>query len=77
MPDDAASAVRGALQRFSDMGHERDRLVGYCSRLVGSLVACAVAAATLHADVAALAILAAVMLAVLGITTVLLLDGDL
>jgi hypothetical protein len=59
------------------MGHGRDRLVGYCSRLVGGLVACAVAAATLHADVAAMAILAAVMLAVLGVTTVMLLDGDL
>lgn len=59
------------------MEHERDRLVGYCSRLVGGLVVGAVAAATLHADVAALAILAAVMLAVFGITTVLLLDGDL
>lgn len=59
------------------MGHERDRLFSYCSRLVASLVACAVGAATLHADVAALAILAAVTLAVLGVTTLLLLDGDL
>lgn len=77
MPATVVSAVRGVLHRFSGMGHERDRLLGYCSRLVGGLVACAVAAATLHADVAALAILAAVMLAVLGITTLLLLDGDL
>jgi len=59
------------------MGHGRDRLVGYCSRIVGGLVACAVAAATLHADVAAAAILAAVMVAVLGITTMMLLDGEL
>ena len=59
------------------MRHQRDRLVGYCSRVVGGLVACAVAAATLHADVAALAILGGVMLTVLGITTVMLLDGDL
>jgi hypothetical protein len=59
------------------MGRGRDRLVGYCSRVIGGLVACAVAAATLHADVAAAAILGAVMLAVVGITTIMLLAGEL
>jgi len=59
------------------MGHERDRLVGYCSRLVSGLVASGVVAATLHADIAALAILAAVTLVVLGMTSVVFRDGDL
>ena len=48
------------------MGDERDGVVGYLSRVVSGLVACAVGAAVLHADSAAAAILAAVMLLVLG-----------
>jgi hypothetical protein len=59
------------------MGNERDRLVGYCSRLVSGLVASGVVAATLHADVAALAIVAAVTLVVLAMTGLVLRDGDL
>ncbi len=59
------------------MGHERDRLVGYCSRVASGLVAVAVAAVSLRADVAAVAILCAVMLVVLAVTSVMLRDGDL
>jgi hypothetical protein len=59
------------------MGRQWDRLVGYCSRVVSGLVAVAVVAATLRADVAAVAILAAVMLVVLAITCVMLRDGAL
>jgi len=59
------------------MGTERDRIVGYGSRVVSGLVASGVVAATLHADVAALAIVAAVTLVVLGLTSVVLRDGDL
>jgi len=59
------------------MGHERDRLVGYWSRVVSGLVASGVVAATLHADVAALAIVGAVTLVVLGMTSVVLRDRDL
>ena len=69
--------VPAARRRCFDMGHERDRLVGYCSRLVSGLVASGVVAATLHADIAALAILAAVTLVVLGMTSVVFRDGDL
>jgi hypothetical protein len=68
--------VRRAPLRCSDMGHDRDRLIGYCSRLVSGLVALAVIAATLHEDVAALTILSAV-LAVLGITSVMQRDRRL
>jgi len=57
--------------------HQRDRLVGYCSRLVTGLVACAVVAATLHADVAAPVILGAVMLIVLAAACVMARDGAL
>jgi hypothetical protein len=57
------------------MGH--GRLVGYCSRLVSGLVACAVVAASLHAMLAALTMLGAVMVVVLAITSVMLRDGDL
>ena len=32
------------------MGDERDRAVGYFSRIVSGLVACAVVAVTLHAE---------------------------
>jgi len=56
---------------------ERDRLVGYCSRLVAGLVACAVVAATLRADVAAPVILAAVMLVVLALMCLMVRDGAL
>jgi hypothetical protein len=59
------------------MGHDRDRVVGYFSRLVAGLVACAVAAATLHADAAAVTILAATMVAVLAVAALMLRDGAL
>jgi len=59
------------------MGDKRDRLVGYCSRLVTGLVACAVVATTLHADVAAPVILLAVMLVVLAITFFVVRDDAL
>ena len=59
------------------MGHERNPLFGYCSRLVGGLVALAVAAVTLRRYVAAAAILAAVVLVVLAVMSVMLRDGDL
>lgn len=44
------------------MGEKRDPAVGYLSRLVSGLVACAVVAVTLRAHIAAAAILATVML---------------
>lgn len=56
------------------MGSGPDRLVSYGSRVVVGLVACAVLAATLHADAAALTILTAVVLVVLAITAVILRD---
>ncbi len=59
------------------MRHERDRLVGYFSRLVSGLVACAVVAVTLRADVGAVAILAAVMVALMAVTYLMLDDGGL
>jgi hypothetical protein len=59
------------------MGNERDRIVGYCSRVVSGLVASGVVAATLHADIAALAIIGAVTLVVLAMTGLVLRDGDL
>jgi hypothetical protein len=59
------------------MGNEQDRLVSYCSRVVSGLVASGVVAATLHADVAALAIVAAVTLVVIAMTGVMLRDGHL
>lgn len=59
------------------MPHERNRLAGYCSRLVGGLIAFAVVAVTLHRDVAAAAILAAVMIVVLAVTSAMLRDGRL
>jgi hypothetical protein len=58
------------------MEHRRDPLAGYLSRIVTGLVACAVVAATLHADVAAAAMLGAVMLVVLATAWLLLRDGD-
>jgi hypothetical protein len=59
------------------MGHDRGRIVGYFSRLVVGLVACAVAATTLRADAAAVTILAAVLLAVLTVAALMLRDGAL
>jgi hypothetical protein len=55
----------------------RDRTTGYFSRLVSGLVACAVVAATFHADVAAVAILAAVMVLVVATACLLLRDSGL
>ncbi len=49
------------------MGDERDGSTGYFSRVVSGLVACAVVATLLHAHVAAVAILAAVLLLVLAV----------
>ncbi|HUA70968.1 MAG TPA: hypothetical protein VMA96_07805 [Solirubrobacteraceae bacterium] len=59
------------------MGHERNPLLGYCSRLASGLVAVAVVAVSLHADVAAVTILAAVMVVVLAVTSAMLRDGRL
>ena len=59
------------------MGHQRDPLVGYCSRVASGLVAVAVIAVSLRADVAAVAILAGVMLVVAAVTSVLLRNGNL
>jgi hypothetical protein len=59
------------------MGSGPDRLVGYGSRVVAGLVMCAVLAATLHADAAALTILMAVTLVVLAVTAVMLRHGRL
>jgi hypothetical protein len=76
----AASAqrqVRGPARRFSDMGHERDRIAAYFSRLVTGLVACGLLATTLGARIAAVVIIAGVMLSVLAITCLLLRNGDL
>jgi hypothetical protein len=57
------------------MGHERNALLSYCSRLASGLVACAVVAVSLRADVAAVAILAAVTVVVLAVTSVMLREG--
>jgi hypothetical protein len=54
------------------MGDDRDRAVGYFSRVVSGLVACAVVAVTLHAHVAAAAILATVMVLVLALSCAML-----
>ena len=61
--------------RPAQPGH--DRTAGYFSRLVSGLVACAVVAATFHADVAAVAMLAAVMVVVVATGCLLLRDGTL
>lgn len=66
--------VPPAFERFLDMGDERRALVGYFSRLVSGLVACAVVAVTLDAEVAAGAILATVMLLALAFTCLILRD---
>lgn len=54
------------------MTDDRDRAVGYFSRVVSGLVACSVAAVTLHADVAAAAILATVMVLVAAVSCAML-----
>ncbi len=59
------------------MGHERNPLRSYCSRLASGLIACAVVAVSLRADVAAVAILVAVMVVVLAVTSAVLRDGRL
>ena len=59
------------------MGDELDRLLGYGSRLVAGLVACAAVAATMHADGGALTILTAVTLVVLALTSVMWRGGRL
>jgi hypothetical protein len=55
---------------------QKHPLVPYCSRLVSGLVVCAVVAVTLHADVAAVAMLTAVSLVVLAVTSVILRHGE-
>lgn len=57
------------------MEHRRERRVSYGSQVVGGLVACAVVAVSLHAHVAALAILVAVTFVVLAITPAALRDN--
>ena len=54
------------------MRDDRGRAIGYYSRVVSGLVACSVAAVTLHAEVAAAAILATVMVLVAAVTCALL-----
>jgi hypothetical protein len=58
------------------MGDERGPAVGYLSRLVSGLVACAVVAVTLRAHVAAAAILATVMLLAIAMTFRILRQPD-
>jgi hypothetical protein len=57
------------------MGQDRDRVIGYLSRLVAGLIACAVLAATVHADAAAVTLLAAVMLVVVPLACFMLRDS--
>ena len=52
-----------------------DGLVGYFSRLASGLVACAVVAVTLHAEVAAGGILAAVMVLALALSCLIVRDA--
>lgn len=59
------------------MGTERDRTATYFARVVSGLVACAVVAVTLHAEVATAAILATVMLLVLAVSCLMLRDRAL
>jgi hypothetical protein len=66
--------VAWAARRCWDMEHGRDPIGGYLSRVVGGLVACAVVAVTLHADVAALAMLGPVLLVVLAAGCLILRD---
>jgi hypothetical protein len=57
--------------------HGGDHTTGYCSRLITGLVVCAVVAVTLHADVAAVAMVGAVVLVVVAVTCLMLRDGRL
>ena len=59
------------------MVRERDWLLRYCSRVASGLVAAAVVAVSLRADVAAVAILVAVMLVVLAVSSMMLRDDSL
>jgi hypothetical protein len=59
------------------MGTDRDRTAAYFSRVVSGLVACAVVAVTLHAEVATAAILATVMVLVLAVSGLMLRDRAL
>jgi hypothetical protein len=59
------------------MREQRDRAVGYFSRVVSGLVACSVAAVTLHAEVAAVAILVTVMVLVAVVSCAMLRDRAL
>lgn len=54
-----------------------ERLIRYCSRVVTGLVACAVLATTVHSDVAAGTLLAATMLVVLTIASIVFRDRRL
>jgi hypothetical protein len=58
------------------MEHGRDPLARYLSKIVSALVACAVAAATFHQDVAAMAMLVAVTLVMLATAVRLLRGGE-
>lgn len=57
------------------MEHRRERLAAYFSRLVGGLVACAVVSVTIHADVAAVVLVSAVMLVLLAIMRLMMRDA--
>lgn len=59
------------------MENKRDPLAGYCSQLVSGLVASAVVATTLHAEVASLTLLAVVALVVVAISYRMLRDRTL
>ena len=59
------------------MEQPRDRLTGYCSRVVAGLVASAVLATTVDGDAAALTLLAAATLVLLTIAAVMFRDGRL
>ena len=54
------------------MTDDRGRAVGYFSRVMSGLVASSVAAVTLHAEVAAAAILATVMVLVAAVSCAML-----
>jgi hypothetical protein len=64
--------VCAAQQRFLGMRDEPDAAIGYFSRVVGGLVACAVVAVTLHAEVATAAILVTVLVLSLAATYAIL-----
>jgi hypothetical protein len=54
------------------MGDERERVIRYLSSLVSGLVACAVAAVTLHTDAAAATLLVGAMFVVAAVSWLLL-----